>query len=123
MGHLRGHETSPLRASAWLLVWDNASWPVSPAVQTWITAHQRRVKATGQGVRLVVCRVPTKCSWLNPIAPKWAYTKRKVVASTRLLLARELAARVCAALGCPYHDHIPIPEQAACACTRGLWVD
>jgi hypothetical protein len=38
---------------------------------------------------------------------------RQVVEPDRLLPARELAGRVCDALGCPYHEHIPIPEQAA----------
>lgn len=49
--------------------------------------------------------------WLNPIEPKWVHTKRAVVAPDRLLPARELAGRVCAALGCAYHEHIPIPEK------------
>lgn len=99
--------------TALLLIWDNASWHVSAAVRAWIVAHNRQVKAHGSGVRLLVCPLPIKSPWLNPIEPKWVHTKRKVVEPTRLLPARELAARVCAALDCPYHDHIPIPEQAA----------
>jgi hypothetical protein len=99
--------------AALLLAWDNASWHISKHVRGWIHAHNRRVKATGTGARLVVCPLPIKSPWLNPIEPKWVHTKRKVVEPDRLLSARELAARVCDALGCPYHPHIPIPEQAA----------
>jgi len=99
--------------TALLLVWDNASWHVSREVRAWLRAYNRRVKAAGTGVRLVVCPLPIKSPWLNPIEPKWVHTKRKVVEPDRLLSARELATRVCDALDCPYHEHIPIPEQAA----------
>ncbi len=99
--------------TALLLVWDNASWHVSKEVRTWIRAHNRQVKASGQGVRVIVCPLPIKSPWLNPIEPKWIHTKRKVVEPDRLLPARELAERVCEALACPYHAHIPIPEKAA----------
>lgn len=98
---------------ALLLVWDNASWHVSKEVRSWVRAHNRRAKAGGDGVRLVVCPLPIKSPWLNPIEPKWVHTKRRVVEPDRLLPARELAERVCDALGCAYHDHIPIPEKAA----------
>ena len=43
----------------WVLVWDNAAWPVSRAVQAWIGMHNRTVKRTG-GVRILVCRLPVK---------------------------------------------------------------
>jgi transposase len=98
--------------TALLLVWDNASWHISKEVRAWIRAHNRHVKASGKGVRLIVCQLPIKSPWLNPIEPKWVHTKRRVVEPTRLLAARELAERVCEALDCPYHDHIPIPEKA-----------
>ena len=64
-------------------------------------------------MRLIVCRLPVKSPWLNPIAPKWVHTKRKVVEPDRLLSAQELAARVCDALDCPYHAHLPIPATGA----------
>jgi transposase len=98
---------------ALLLAWDNASWHISQAVRTWIRAHNRHVKQTGTGVRIIVCQLPTKSPWLNPIEPKWMQTKRRVVEPDRLLPTRELAERVCAALDCRYHEHIPIPEKAA----------
>ena len=103
--------------TALLLVWDNASWHISREVRGWIRAHNRQVKARGQGVRLVVCQLPrpegTRSPWLNPIEPKWVHTKRQIVEPDRLLPAREVAARVCEALACPYHEHIPIPEKVA----------
>jgi transposase len=98
---------------ALLLVWDNASWHISKEVRAWVRGHNRRVRATGRGVRLIVCQLPIKSPWLNPIEPKWVHTKRRVVEPDRLLSARELAERVCDALDCPYHPHIPLPQQAA----------
>jgi len=99
--------------AALLLVWDNASWHSSKEVRTWIRAHNRRVRQAGTGVRLVVCPLPIKSPWLNPIEAKWAHGKRKVVEPDRLLTARELAERVCAVFDCPYEPHLPIPEKAA----------
>src|SRR4051812_47641367 len=61
------------------LVWDNAPWHVSREVRAWIAAHDRRVKAVGRGCRLLVCRLPSKSPWLNPIEPRWAHGKRAVV--------------------------------------------
>jgi hypothetical protein len=56
-----GWLTEPLAAegkTALLLVWDNASWHVSHAVQAWRKAHNRRVKQTGGGASWdVPCRV------------------------------------------------------------------
>jgi transposase len=98
---------------ALLLVWDNASWHLSQEVRAWVRDHNRRVKASDTGVRLVVCPLPIKSPWLNPIAPKWVHTKRAIVEPDRLLSARELAERVCDALDCTYHAHIPIPEKVA----------
>jgi hypothetical protein len=99
--------------TALLLVWDNASWHTSGAVRAWLRSHNRQVKATHRGVRIVPCPLPTKSPWLNPIEPKWLHTKRKVVDPDRLLSAAELVDRVCAALGCPHEDHLRIPEHVA----------
>ena len=82
-------------------------------MRCWIRDHNRQVKATGHGVRLIVCPLPIKSPWLNPIEPRWVHTKRRVIEPSRLLSARELAERVCAALDCAYHEHIPIPDKAA----------
>jgi hypothetical protein len=99
--------------TALLLVWDNASWHISKEVRTWVRAHNRQVKASGTGVRLIVCPLPIKSPWLNPIEPTWVHTKREVVEPDRPLPARELAECVCEALDCPYLPHIPIPEKVA----------
>jgi transposase len=94
---------------ALLLVWDNAPWHVSRALRQWIRAHNRQVKATGRGVRIVNCYLPIKSPWLNPIEPKWAHGKRRVVDPARLLTAAELRARVCAAFDCPEAALLGLP--------------
>ena len=85
-----------LGVPVWVLIWDNASWHVSKAVRAWIRAHNRQVKQQGQGVRILVCYLPVKSPWLNPIEPKWVHGKRAIVEPTRLLSAQEVADRVCA---------------------------
>jgi DDE superfamily endonuclease len=102
------------RQEALLLVWDNASWHVSRAVRQGIRAHNRQVKARGQGVRIVNGYLPIKSPWLNPIEPKWVHGKRRVVEADGLLAAAELCARVCAAFDCPREDllGLPVPVEA-----------
>jgi hypothetical protein len=99
--------------TALLLVWDNASWHISHQVRAWIRAHNRGVKATSHGVRIVSCFLPIKSPWLNPIEPKWVHGKRRIVEPARLLSAQQLADRVCATFGCPHYDHFAVPEKAA----------
>lgn len=95
----------------WVLIWDNASWHISKVVRAWIRDHNRAVKRTEQGVRLLVCGLPSKSPWLNPIEPKWVHGKRAVVEPARLLPAQEVADRVCAYYACPHEDHLAIPEK------------
>jgi hypothetical protein len=64
-------------------------------------------------VRIVVCPLPVKSPWLNPIEPKWAHGKRKIIEPARLLTAQELQERVCAAFNCAPEPHLAIPELAA----------
>jgi transposase len=99
--------------TALLLVWDNASWHLSKEVRRWLRTHNQQVRATGGGVRIVPCPLPTKSPWLNPIEPKWVHGKRKVVEPDRLLSARELATRVCAVFECPYEPHLSLMEKVA----------
>jgi hypothetical protein len=80
---------------ALVLIWDHASWHVSQAVQAWIKAHNRHAKQEG-GCRLIVCRLPSKSPWLNPIEPKWVHGKRTVVEPARVLSMTDLMQRVCA---------------------------
>jgi hypothetical protein len=98
---------------ALLLIWDNASWHKSHEVRNWIAAHNREVKDSGRGVRIVTCLLPTKSPWLNPIEPKWIHGKRKVVEPKRLLGAYELATRVCGAFGSIHEPHLSIPREVA----------
>jgi DDE superfamily endonuclease len=97
----------------WALIWDNASWHVSKRVRAWMHAHNRQVKQSGQGVRILPCYLPVKSPWLNPIEPKWVHGKRAIVEPARLLSAQELAARVCAHFGCSHDPHLAIPDTAA----------
>ena len=98
---------------ALLLVWDNAPWHVSRAVRTWIREHNHQVKQAGTGVRIIACYLPSKSPWLNPIEPKWAHGKRRVVEPARLLTADELSNRVCAAFDCDREPRLAIHHDAA----------
>jgi hypothetical protein len=96
-----------------LLIWDNASWHLSQAVRQWIRTHNRQVKRTGRGVRILNQYLPVKSPWLNPSEPKWVHGKRKVVEPERLLSAQELADRVCAVFACPREPHLSISEHVS----------
>jgi hypothetical protein len=96
---------------ALLLVWDNASWHVSRQVRTWTQQHNRQVKQTGGGVRIVICPLPVKSPWLNPIEPKWVHGKRAVAEPARLLTATELEERVYAYYGCEPVAHLTTPRM------------
>ena len=96
-----------------VLIWDNASWHISREVRRWIGSHNRGVKKSGRGVRIVTCLLPKRSPWLNAIEPKWIHGKRKVVEPDGLLGTYELADRVCAAFGCPHYEHLSIAENVA----------
>jgi transposase len=107
------HKLEQLDKRVLALIWDNASWHISNKVHTWIREHNRQVKNSGQGVRILPCRLPVKSPWLNPIEPVWAHGKRRVVEPTRSLSAHELAERICATFGCAHDDHLSIPENVS----------
>lgn len=90
-----------------LLVWDNAMWHVSQQVRSWVGQHNRSVKERGQGVRLLLCRLPTKSPWLNSIEPKWVHGRRAIVEPSRSLTNAEIEERVCA-----YYQVAPLPPLA-----------
>ena len=100
--------------TAWLLIWDNATWHTSKQVRTWVRTHNRQVKA-GQvpGVRIVLCFLPRKSPWLNPIEPKWVHGKRRVLEASRVLSADEIEQRVCATFGCPRESHLAISASVS----------
>jgi hypothetical protein len=96
-----------------LLVWDNASWHISKELRRWLGKHNRRIKESGRGVRIVSCLLPKQSPWLNAIEPKWVHAKRKVVEPERLLGAYELADRVCGVFDCPHYEHLTVPQEVA----------
>jgi DDE superfamily endonuclease len=98
---------------ALLLIWDKASWHMSPEVRRGLRQHHRPVQQTGQGVRLVACRLPSTSPWLNPIEPTWVHGKRAIVAPDRVLRAQEVMDRVYAYYGCAEEAHQIISEKAA----------
>ena len=98
---------------ALFLVWDNAPWHVSQQVRAWIRDHNRQVKQTGDGVRIIACYLPIKSPWLNAIEATWVHGKRRVLEADGLLSIHELAKRVSDAYGCPHEPHLAIPENAA----------
>jgi transposase len=98
---------------ALLMVWDNASWHISKEVRAWLRAHNREVRRTGQGVRIVPCYLPIKSPWLNRIEPHWVHGKRKVVEPAGLLSAQELANRICAHFGCDHEPYLTVTEKDA----------
>ncbi|MFQ5874756.1 MAG: transposase [Dehalococcoidia bacterium] len=102
-----------LGKKALFLIWDNASWHISKAVDGWIREHNVRVKRERKGLRVVVCPLPTKSPWLNPIEPKWAHGKRRIVQADRILTAQELAQRVCDTFGCHYDEHLAITQKVS----------
>jgi transposase len=99
--------------TALLLIWDNASWHRSHAVRHWIRQHNRPVKRSAVGGRLVVCPLPSKSPWLNPIEPKWVHGKRAVAEPDRLLSAAELEARVYTDYDCEREEHLVMPKKVA----------
>ena len=99
--------------TAVLLIWDNASWHISKEVRLWLRQHNQQVKQTGQGVRILACRLPSQSPWLNPIEPKWVHGKRAIVEPDRLLSAREIMERVYTYYGCADDAHRGISEKAA----------
>lgn len=97
--------------TALLMVWDNAGWHLSHEVRRWTIAHNQHVKATGHGVRILSCFLPSHSPWLNAIEPKWVHSKRRVMEPDRLLSPTEIAERACAALECPHEEHLVLPKK------------
>jgi hypothetical protein len=82
-------------------------------VRDWIRPHNRTVKRTGRGVRLLVVHPPSKRPWLHAIEPTWVHGKRRVVEPDGLLSAPTLAARVYAATGLPPEPHLTNAARVA----------
>jgi transposase len=99
--------------TAWLLVWDNASWHKSKIVRSWIRQHNIEVKTKKKGVRILPLYLPTKSPWLNPIEPKWVHGKRNVVEPNDLLTAKQLVERVYTFYGSHPEPYLAIPKKVA----------
>jgi hypothetical protein len=75
--------------------WDNASGPNRARGRNWLREHNRKVKrGEKKGVRWVVCPLPKRRPWLNPIEPKWLHGKGAVAEPGRVLEVEELKERV-----------------------------
>jgi hypothetical protein len=88
-----------------LLIWDNASWHISKQVRCWIKGYNRQAKKQG-GVRIVVCQLPSKSPWLNPIELRWVHGKRAIVEPERRLSAWEVETRACEYYGCEQAERL-----------------
>jgi len=93
-----------------LLIWDNATWHRSQAVEKWIGEHNQRIKESQKGVRIIKCALPNKSPWLNPIEPHWIHAKRQVVEKDKLLTCEELMDRVNDYFNSMNQNHRDIPE-------------
>jgi hypothetical protein len=91
---------------ALFLIWDNATWHNSQTVRCWLKAHNRLAKQNG-ACRLIICRLPSKSPWLNPIEPKWLHGKRAILEPVRTLTLTALIQRVCDYYRCERLDSIP----------------
>jgi transposase len=105
------HQAQARGKRAVLLIWDNASWHDSQIVRSWLRQHNRQVKRTGQGVRLIASYLPSKSPWLNSIEPKWLVGKKRVAEPDRVLSAAELEERVCSVYDCPREPHLIAPSK------------
>ena len=81
-------------------------------MRTWVRDHNQHVKM-GQtvGGRIILCYLPTRSPWLNPIEPVWVHGERRVLEPARLLTADELKRRVYATFKCPTEDHLTISAK------------
>ena len=106
-------EIEKLGHSILAMIWDNARWHTSQAVRSGVRSHNQIVKRSGHGVRILVCFLPVKSPWLNPIEPKWVHSKRRIVEPNAILSKQQLADRICATFDCDHLDHLSIPEYVS----------
>ena len=98
---------------ALVMIWDHATWHKSITVRTWVREHNRTVKKTQAGVRLLPFLLPKKSPWLNPIEPMWIHAKRKVVEPDKPLTVTELVRRVSAVFDNPILPLFTISENVS----------
>jgi hypothetical protein len=95
------------------LIWDQASWHRRHAVRRGLRPHHQQVKRGAFGVRLLVCPLPSKRPWLNPLEPTWVHGQRAVSEPDRRLHADEREARVCAYDDCERAAPLVMPKKVA----------
>lgn len=96
--------------TALVMIWDNAAWHTSKAVRQWIRQHNREVKQSRKGVRILPCYLPSKSPWLNPIEPRWMHAKRNILEPERTLGVDEMAQRVCDHFQCTHELRLSVPD-------------
>lgn len=90
-----------------IIVWDNATWHTSAKVKRWIRRYNAIAKQK-RLPRLLVCPLPKRSPWLNPIEPHWLHAKKKVCEPGNAdLEPRELNRRVYAALKARFIAFLP----------------
>jgi hypothetical protein len=101
------HNAALLHKRVVVVLWDNASWHTARKVKRWVPHHNQQAKRNGQP-RLLLCPLPTRSPWLNPVEPHWMHAKRKVAEPTELDLSPHLLqARVFAALPARFIASMP----------------
>ena len=98
---------------AWRVSWAPASGPRSAAGRHEVRQHKQQGKRGADGGRGVVCSLPSKSPWRNPIEPQGVAGKRAGAAPDRLLSAEEWAARVYAYERCDPEAHLAMPNKVA----------
>ena len=79
-----------------VVIWDRATWHKSKLLKSWVHQHNRQAKRQPDGVRLLLCLLPSKSPWLNPMEPIWLHVKGKVVEPDGELSVKVLKERLCA---------------------------
>ena len=79
-----------------VIIWDRATWHKSKRLKYWVWHHNKLAKHDPNGVRLLLCLLPTKSPWLNPMEPIWRHAKRKVLEADGDLSVKVLKQRLCA---------------------------
>ena len=78
-----------------MIIWDRATWHKSKRLKTWVHSYNRQAKKEPDGVRLLLCLLPSKSPWLNPMEPIWLHAKRKVSEPDGDLSVKVLKQRLC----------------------------
>jgi len=87
-----------------VVIWDRATWHKSKRLKSWAHQHNRLAKAKPDGVRLLLCLLPSKSPWLNPMEPIWLHVKRKVVEPDGDLSVKVLKERLCKIFDTTLHN-------------------